>query len=130
MCSSSKFEKSSSCTQNDAKKINFVLSVIEEHNLANVNMSTSQSLRGLKEITAVSKIIQKKKPLQVMVSISTSFGCSISSVITEKKVLAIVKKTLAVGVNEINVADTVVYANSKQVKLLIKKIMEINIDTP
>ena len=116
--------------ENDAKKINFVLSASEEHNLLNVNMSTSQSLCGLKEIIAVSKNYSKKKPMQVMVSISTSFGCSISGVISEKKVLSIVEKTLALGVNEINIADTVGYANPKQVKSLIKKIMRINIDTP
>ena len=107
-----------------AKKINFVLSASQEHNLANVKMTTSQSLEVLKEIMTLKNSDGLTKDIKVIGSISTSFGCSISGETPETKVLNLVGKMLEIGVDEISVADTVGYAHPKQVSSLMKKIRQ------
>ena len=108
-----------------AKKLNFVLSASEAHNLANVKMTTNQSLKVLKEIIILKNSNSLTKNIEIVGSISTSFGCSISGVTPESKVLNLVEKMLQIGVHEISIADTVGYAHPKQVSSLMKKVRKI-----
>ena len=76
------------------KKINFVLSASQEHNLANVKMTTSQSLEVLKAIMTLKnsdRLTSDRltKDTKVIGSISISFGGSISSKTPETKVLSL-----------------------------------------
>ena len=59
----------------NAKKLNFVLSASENHNLANVKMTTNQSLKVLKEIMILKNSKSLTKNIEIIGSISTSFGC-------------------------------------------------------
>ena len=116
--------------QANAKKIIFVISASEAHNLANVNMTLNQSFNELRKIIYARNSNDDIKGIKLIGSISTSFGCSISGKISEKKVLGIMEKMLEMGVDEISIADTVGYANPRYVSSLFKKVIQISKSLP
>ena len=105
----------------NAQKINYVLSASESHNKANVNKDVNSSINELSEIVNYNRNLEKNS--KIGVAISTAFGCSIEGEISNLKVLNLVEKILKIGVDEITIADTVGYANPKQVRMLFKKLI-------
>ncbi len=105
------------------KKINCVISASESHNKANINKDIKSSISEICEIVSYNKSLEKS--CKIGVAISTSFGCSIEGEISNQKVLNLVEKILEIGVDEITIADTVGYANPKQVKMLFKKLLSL-----
>ena len=96
-----------------AKKINFVISVSESHNQANVRCTTEKSFQMLEELILESK---QEQNVSVTGALSTSFGCSIEGDIKQHKVIRFAERMARLGVQEINLADTVGYANPLSVK--------------
>jgi hydroxymethylglutaryl-CoA lyase len=96
-----------------AKKINFVISVSEAHNQANVRCTTEKSFQMLEELIIESK---QKQNVSVTGALSTSFGCSIEGDIKQYKVVRFAERMARLGVQEINLADTVGYASPLSVK--------------
>ena len=107
----------------NAQKINYVLSASESHNKANVNKDVNSSINELSEIVNYNRNLEKNS--KIGVAISTAFGCSIEGEISNLKVLNLVEKILKIGVDEITIADTVGYANPKQVRMLFKKLINL-----
>ena len=116
--------------QAKAKKVIFVVSASESHNLANVKMTVERSLDELQTIIAKRDCNDNTKNIKIIGSISTAFGCSISGKVPENKVLKIVEKMLRVGVDEISIADTVGYANPRYVSALFKKVLQLSETVP
>jgi len=96
-----------------AKKITFVLSVSESHNMANVRQSTKASLAMLRDVVAIR---ESRRDTKIATALATSFGCSIEGPVSEARVNEIVESVAEAGVDEINLADTVGYGDPKQVK--------------
>ena len=96
-----------------AKKINFVISVSESHNQANVRCATEESFQMLEELILKSK---QEQNVSVTGALSTSFGCSIEGDIKQHKVVRFAERMARLGVQEINLADTVGYASPLSVK--------------
>ena len=96
-----------------AKKINFVISVSEAHNQANVRCTTEKSFQMLEELILESK---EEQNVSVTGALSTSFGCSIEGDIKQHKVVRFAERMARLGVQEINLADTVGYASPLSVK--------------
>ncbi len=113
-----------------ARKLIFVVSASEAHNLVNVKMTIENSLNELREIINFKNSTHDTKKIKVIGSISTSFGCSISGEVSENEVLKIVEKMLEIGVDEISIADTVGYANPRYVTSLLKKTVKISGKVP
>ena len=107
----------------NAQKINYVLSASESHNKANVNKDVNSSINELSEIVNYNRNLEKNS--KIGVAISTAFGCSIEGEISNLKVLNLVEKILKIGVDEITIADTVGYANPKQVRMLFKRLINL-----
>ena len=106
-----------------AQKINYVLSASESHNKANVNKDIKSSINELSQIVSLNNSLEKSS--KIGVAISTSFGCSIEGEISNQKVLSIVEKILEIGIDEITIADTVGYANPKEVKILFQSLIDL-----
>ena len=106
-----------------AQKINYVLSASESHNKANVNKDIKSSINELSQIVSLNNSLEESS--KIGVAISTSFGCSIEGEISNQKVLSIVEKILEIGIDEITIADTVGYANPKQVKILFQSLIDL-----
>ena len=107
-----------------ARKINYVISASESHNLANVKKTIKESMQELSNIVRYSRSLEENF-FSIGLAISTSFGCSIEGNVDPKKVLNIATEALSLGVEEITVADTVGYANPKQVEIMFKTMIGI-----
>ena len=115
---------------NNSKKINFVLSASEMHNRSNVNSTIKKSLSMFKDFVRERNIRGLKNKVQISAAIATSFGCSIQGDVEKKNVIKICEKLLEIGAEELNIADTVGYANPNQVKEIFKSLNKISKNIP
>ncbi len=115
---------------NNSKKINFVLSASEMHNQSNVNSTIKKSLSMFKDFIKERNIRGLKNKVQISAAIATSFGCSIQGDVKKKNVIKICEKLLEMGAEELNIADTVGYANPNQVKEIFKSLNKISKNIP
>lgn len=115
---------------NNSKKINFVLSASEMHNQSNVNSTIKKSLSMFKDFVRERNIRGLKNKVQISAAIATSFGCSIQGDVKKKNVIKICEKLLEMGAEELNIADTVGYANPNQVKEIFKSLNKISKNIP
>ncbi|GLK72941.1 hydroxymethylglutaryl-CoA lyase [Ancylobacter dichloromethanicus] len=96
-------------------ELNLVLSVSETHNLANMRMTTAQSLEGFRAIVAAAAGTR----VSLNGSIATAFGCPFEGVQPAEKVLDLVEAYLAAGLQSVTLADTTGMANPRQVFALV-----------
>ena len=100
------------------KKLNFVMSVSEGHNLANVRKTCDQSLEELRQIIELRSSRAEWKDVRVQGCLATSFGCTIEGKVDPDRVLSFVERYLKLGADEILLADTVGYAGPSEVENL------------
>lgn len=101
-----------------ARKINFVLSASEAHNRANVRRSTDDSLAMFRELLDERRARGLEEGVEICGAIATAFGCTIQGEVAASRVCRIAETMAASGADEVNVADTVGYANPAQVERL------------
>jgi hydroxymethylglutaryl-CoA lyase len=111
-------------------QLNYVQSVSESHNQANVRRSTRESVDDFKRIIALRNASSSPKRPRIAGGLSTAFGCSIEGPVKESKVLAWAEELLAAGADELIVADTVGYANPAAVKSVFGRIVPLAGPTP
>ncbi|WP_085993087.1 hydroxymethylglutaryl-CoA lyase [Oceanobacillus senegalensis] len=102
------------------KRVNFVFSASNTHNLQNVRQTTEKSLERLKAI----KEFCDNSDIKLEVSIATSFGCPFEGEVPVKRVKEIVKQVIELRANLITFADTTGMANPKQVYEFVKMMRE------
>lgn len=105
-----------------ARKVTFVLSVSEEHNLANVRRTTDQSIEIFRSVVAERARRGLQDDVKIAVAMATSFGCSIQGEVPESRVFDVADQLLEAGADELNIADTVGYANPAQVRRIVREI--------
>lgn len=93
-----------------ADELNFVLSVSETHNLANVRLTRQDSFARLKEVVGLAA-----GEVPVNVSLSTAFGCPMEGQISLDEVLRWVTRCAELGVRGFTICDTTGMANPRQV---------------
>jgi len=104
------------------RKVDFVLSASDEHNRKNVRRATAESVEDFGRIIEWRK--EAASDLVVGAGIATAFGCAISGEVRADRVLGILDALLALGADEITIADTVGYANPAQVRALMRDVIE------
>lgn len=109
-------------------KVNYVLSASEEHNLANVRRPTEESIKDFGRIIALRD--ERAPGARVGSGIATAFGCTIAGAVSEKRVVEIAERLVALGADEIVVADTVGYGNPGQVRRIMRAVREVAGDVP
>jgi len=114
------------------RKIHYVLSASNEHNLRNVRRTTAESADDFARIVAVRDMSDDPavRDTALGAGIATAFGCTIQGHVDERIVLGLVETLLAAGADEITVADTVGYANPGQVRALMRKVLALTGDVP
>lgn len=95
-------------------KLNYVTSVSEEHNLANVRRTVDESVEDFKRIVALRD--QKAPGVKLATGLATALGCSISGQVPLADVMRLAGRFVEAGADELVVSDTVGYANPQQVK--------------
>jgi hydroxymethylglutaryl-CoA lyase len=104
-------------------KMNYVLSVSEAHNRANVRRSTAESIADLKRVLAARDGVAQDRRPKIACGLSTAFGCTIQGHVEEDAVRRIAGEVAAAGVDEIVVADTVGYANPGAVDRVFRAVL-------
>jgi hydroxymethylglutaryl-CoA lyase len=100
------------------KKLNFVMSVSEGHNLANVRKTCDQSFEELRQIIELRGSRSEWQDVRIQGCLATSFGCTIEGKVDPDRVLSFVERYLKLGADEILLADTVGYAGPSEVENL------------
>ncbi|TDV35534.1 hydroxymethylglutaryl-CoA lyase [Paraburkholderia caballeronis] len=106
------------------RKIDFVLSASNEHNLRNVRRTTDASLDDFRQIVA-SRNDSGRRDVALGAGVATAFGCTIEGRVAPARVLAIVEALLEAGADAITIADTVGYANPAQVRALLRDVLAL-----
>lgn len=106
-------------------QLNYVQSVSESHNQANVRRSTRESVDDFKRIVALRNASSAPQRTRIAGGLSTAFGCTIEGPVKESKVLAWAEELLAAGADELIIADTVGYADPAAVKSVFGRIVPL-----
>lgn len=95
-------------------KLNYVTSVSESHNMANVRRTVDESVADFERIAAARDAAPRR--IELATGLATALGCTIEGQVAVSAVLKLAERFVAAGANELVVADTVGYANPRQVK--------------
>ncbi len=96
-------------------EVNLVMSASRSHGLANLRMTSDQSLAGFAKIMEV----VRGTTVAVNVSVSTAFGCPFDGDVPEDVVLDIVARCEDLGVGGVSLCDTTGMADPAQVAALL-----------
>lgn len=95
-----------------------IMSVSETHNMKNTSYTVSQSLKQLDEIR------NKFPDIKLAASLATSFGCAFEGRIDPKDVISLCHSVYYIGVDYLNLADTVGMADPNQMEELVKRFQD------
>lgn len=99
-------------------KVSFVISASEAHNKRNVNKTVEESLAALEEIRTT------YPDLKVILAVATTFGCPFEGDIPLEKPLAIIQRGVELGIDHVELADTIGIADPEQVKRVFSTVRE------
>jgi hydroxymethylglutaryl-CoA lyase len=99
-------------------KMNYVISVSESHNRANVRRSTEESAADFEQIVALCKSVAGDQRPKIVGGLSTALGCSIEGHVPQENVRRLATRLARAGADEIILADTVGYADPASVRRL------------
>jgi hydroxymethylglutaryl-CoA lyase len=103
-----------------AHMITIPVSVSEQHSIKNVRMSHPQIIAEVKAIVALRAA--GYPAARVEAGLSTAFGCTIQGVVPEADTLRMAVTVAELGVDSVNLSDSVGYANPAQVRRLFKEV--------
>lgn len=103
-------------------KLNYVMSVSESHNVANVRRSRGESLADFAVIATLIKSLDEDKRPLLAGGLSTALGCTIEGNIPEDEVVRYAVQLAEAGADEICVADTVGFADPGSVRRVFKAV--------
>lgn len=114
-----------------AHQLGFVLSVSEAHNQSNVRRGVQESVDDFARMVAYRDEHPEYRGTVLSGGMATAFGCTISGIVDPADVMRTAEKLLASGADRLNVADTVGYANPRQVQALFTELFRtIGSDVP
>ena len=104
-------------------ELNFVLSVSEGHNLANVRRTTAESIEDFRRVVALCHTAPAERRPRVACGLSTAFGCTIEGTVDENRVRRIAVEAAEAGADAIMLADTVGYAQPAAVERVFRQVI-------
>lgn len=100
-------------------EFNLVMSASDTHGLANLRMTSEESLAQFEEIA---QVVDGKVAL--CASLSTAFGCPFDGEVAVERVLHIVQQIVNIGIARVTLCDTTGMANPRQVHDLCARVRE------
>jgi hydroxymethylglutaryl-CoA lyase len=107
-----------------AQKINYVMSVSESHNQANVRRAVAESLADFGRIVEFVRALPAAQRPIVCGGLATAFGCTLEGAIREDRVRELAVAAAALGADELVIADTVGYGNPAAVRRVFGAVRE------
>ncbi|MEM7469555.1 MAG: hydroxymethylglutaryl-CoA lyase, partial [Pseudomonadota bacterium] len=108
-----------------AHQLSFPLSVSEQHSQANLRKSVSEAIQDVANVMQHRRENPAYSTVKVGVGLATAFGCTIAGEVPLDEVLQAAEKIIALGPDEIAVADTVGYANPRQCREIFTQVLAI-----
>jgi hydroxymethylglutaryl-CoA lyase len=103
--------------------MNFILSVSEGHNRANVRRGTEESIAEFRRVVARCRAQPPPRRPRLACGLATAFGCTIEGEVAADRVRRIALEVAEAGADEIALADTVGYGNPAAVERLFRRVM-------
>jgi hydroxymethylglutaryl-CoA lyase len=104
-------------------EMNFVLSVSEGHNRANVRRTTAESIEDFRRVVALCRTAPAERRPRVACGLATAFGCTIEGTVDEDRVRDIALEAAAAGADAIILADTVGYGQPSAVERVFRRVI-------
>ncbi len=104
-------------------EMNFVLSVSEGHNRANVRRSTDELIEDFRRVVALCQTAPEGKRPRLTCGLATAFGCTIEGAVDEERVRRIAVEVAEAGADEIMLADTVGYGQPAAIERVFRRVM-------
>lgn len=98
------------------------VSASDTHSRKNTGMGTEEAAVRITAMAKKAAAAEKK----VQVSVQSAFGCGFEGIISEDRVIGIVKRFLEAGLRTISLADTAGHANPVQAERLFSKIIGLD----
>ncbi len=105
-----------------AHQIGVVMSVSQAHNKSNINRTIAESLEDFSRIVEYRNQADPARRTVISGGLATSFGCTISGPVPMRDVMWQAEQLLKLGADRLSVADTVGFANPRQVKDLFDEL--------
>jgi len=104
-------------------EMNFVLSVSEGHNRANVRRTTAESIEDFRRVLALCHTAPPDRRPRVACGLATAFGCTIEGAVDEDRVRRIAVEAAEAGADAILLADTVGYGQTAAVERVFRRVI-------
>ena len=104
-------------------ELNFVLSVSDGHNRANVRRSTAELIEDFRRVVALCRTAPAARRPRVACGLATAFGCTIEGAVAEDRVRRIALAVAEAGADAIILADTVGYGQPAAVERVFRRVM-------
>ena len=104
-------------------EMNFVLSVSEGHNRANVRRTTGESIEDFQRVVALCHTAPAEQRPRVACGLATAFGCTIEGAVDEDRVRRIAVEVAEAGADAIILADTVGYGQPAAVERVFRRVI-------
>ena len=104
-------------------EMNFVLSVSEGHNRANVRRTTAESIEDFRRVVALCHTAPAERRPRVACGLATAFGCTIEGAVDEDRVRDIAVEVAEAGADAIILADTVGYGQPTAVERAFRRVI-------
>jgi len=95
------------------RKLDFVMSVSESHNINNVRRTTAESIDELKRIL---DLREQYPNMHIKAGMATVFGCPFEGKISPQVTLNFIRQFYELGIRDMSISDTVGFGNPKEVK--------------
>jgi len=106
----------------EVHKLNYVVSVSESHNRANVRRSRAESIEDFGRIAALVRTLPSVRRPKLAAGLATALGCTIEGHVAEAEVVRVAVALAEAGADELAVSDTVGYGDPAGVRRLIKAV--------
>ena len=104
-------------------EMNFVLSVSEGHNRANVRRTTAESIEDFRRVVALCHTAPAERRPRIACGLATAFGCTIEGAVDEDRVRDIAVEVAEAGADAIILADTVGYGQPAAVERVFRRVI-------
>lgn len=105
-----------------AQRLVYVLSASTAHSQGNAGRDTDTALREFGEVVRLARASGRAVHLEA--GIATAFGCTLEGAIDSSRVRHLAQRLAALGADEIMLADTVGYAQPRQVQALFTAVRQ------
>ena len=106
-----------------ATRLVYVLSASAAHSQGNAGRDTETALHEFQQVVRLAQ--QQSQPVHIEAGIATAFGCTMEGAVNPERVLAIAGRLADLGAHEIMLADTVGYAQPRQVAALFHAVAKV-----